>query len=351
MQFGNHLIHNIYYMLAYAFEHLPDEFYRPKDSEKTADEKFDNIFDLLCFILTIRLTRQIKRGFYREYIDFSEEMPVLRGRPDINATIQNRLAKRRTVTCEFDDLSENNIFNRIVRSACDYLMRSRYVKYERKIDLNLLLRYLNGIEPIRPELIRWDTLRFTRNNRSYQELLNICRFILTHLLLSTEMGDNKLSRYWSDERISHLYEKFILTYYRKHYHSLHANPDPIKWATSDEDRKKLPGMISDITLHGDNEILIIDAKYYGKILVQNQYGDKGLNSPNLYQLFSYVMNRAYYETNDISGMLLYASTKEENSFCSDFVIAGHKFYIDTLDLNQEFPAIADHLDNIAQILI
>ena len=83
MQFGNHLIHNIYYMLAYTFEQLPDEFYE----KLTAGEKFDNIFDLLAYIFAVRLNKQIKQGLHREYLDFKEELPVLRGRIDVAETI------------------------------------------------------------------------------------------------------------------------------------------------------------------------------------------------------------------------------------------------------------------------
>ena len=346
MQFGNHLIHNIYYMLAYAFEQLPDEFYE----KLTAGEKFDNIFDLLAYILAVRLNKQIKQGLHREYIDFKEELPVLRGRIDVTETIQTQFARRRTVMCEYDDLSENNIFNRIIRTAGEYLFHSGNLNDLRTHALNKSIAYLQGIEPIPPEVIRWDTLRYSRNNRSYKELLNVCRFILTCMLPSTQMGNNKLSKYWSDERIHFLYESFIRAYYRKHYPKLHPSAKLVQWAASEEDQKKLPGMKTDITLHGEHQILIIDAKYYDTILAKGQYGEEGLRSSHIYQIFSYVMNQAFQDQKDVSGMLLYASTKDEDSYHNEFTIAGHLFTIDTLNLNQNFSDISGHLNSLVQPL-
>lgn len=347
MQFGNHLIHNIYYMLAYAFEQLPDEFYE----KLTAGEKFDNIFDLLAYIFVVRLNKQIKQGLHREYLDFKEELPVLRGRIDVAETIQTKFARRRTVICEYDDLSVNNIFNRIIRTAGEFLLRSGNLNEIRVRALNKCMVYLQNIEPIPPEVIRWDTLRYSRNNRSYKELLNVCRFILTYMLPSTEMGNNNLSKYWADKRIYSLYESFIRAYYQKHYPKLHPSANHVQWAASEDDRKNLPGMRTDITLHGDHQILIIDAKYYDTILTKGQYGAEGLRSSHIYQIFSYVMNQAFQEQKDVSGILLYASTKDENSYHNEFTIAGHSFTIDTLNLNQNFSDISAHLDSFVRPLI
>lgn len=62
-----------------------------------------------------------------------------------------------------------------------------------------------------------------------------------------------------------------------------------------------------------NNVLIIDAKYYGHT-TQKQYGVHTLHSGNLYQVFTYVKNKdTEYgdQPHTVSGMLLYARTDEE----------------------------------------
>ena len=110
-------------------------------------------------------------------------------------------------------------------------------------------------------------------------------------------------------------------------------------------------MRTDITLHGDHQILIIDAKYYDTILTKGQFGAEGLRSSHIYQIFSYVMNQAIQDQKNVSGMLLYASTKDENSYHNEFTIAGHLFTVDTLNLNQNFSDISGHLNSLVRQLI
>lgn len=44
-------------------------------------------------------------------------------------------------------------------------------------------------------------------------LLNICRLVIDGLLFSTEQGMIKMATFLDDQRMSHLYEKFILEYF------------------------------------------------------------------------------------------------------------------------------------------
>ena len=89
-----------------------------------------------------------------------------------------------------------------------------------------------------------------------------------------------------------LYEKFLLEYYRKEHPELTANASQIAWQLDDTENQMLPRMQTDIMLSKNNNILIIDAKYYSH-MTQQQYGIHTLHSNNLYQIFTYVKNRSY----------------------------------------------------------
>lgn len=81
----------------------------------------------------------------------------------------------------------------------------------------------------------------------------------------------------------------------------------------DDFSSMLPVMQTDIMLSKGNNVLIIDAKYYGHT-TQKQYGVHTLHSGNLYQVFTYVKNKdTEYgdQPHTVSGMLLYARTDEE----------------------------------------
>ena len=104
-------IRNVYYMLAYAFEELKKNNY-----EQIAHEEFEHIQDLFAEILYKGVSAQLKRGLHREYINRVEDLPLLKGRLDIRGTIANQMRCRNVLCCEFDDLSENNLFNRVLNT-------------------------------------------------------------------------------------------------------------------------------------------------------------------------------------------------------------------------------------------
>ena len=94
--------------------------------------------------------------------------------------------------------------------------------------------------------------------------------------------------------------------------------------------------------------LIIDAKYYGRALAQS-YSKETLRSAHLYQIFAYVKNLDRDNTGNVSGLLLYART-EDGLFPAGapFVIGGNSIGARTLDLNQRFDRIAQHLEEIVR---
>ena len=340
---GNILISNVYYMLTYAFQVLHQSNYDEIDVEQ-----FDNVQDLFAAILSKGIAQQLKQGLHREYVNKTEDLSVMHGRVEINGTIKNFAGSKKRLTCEFDELSENNLFNQILKTTVLLLLKGDSVKAESRTALKKEMLFFSSVGEIDPALIHWDMLRFNRNNQSYRMLLSICQFVLQGLLLTTEKGNYKLAHFLDEQRMCRLYEKFILEFYRKEMrHQLSANASQIEWQLDDGKRTMLPAMQSDIMLTKGDKTLIIDAKYYSKA-TQEQFGKHTLHSQNVYQIFTYVMNQDVGNTGNVAGMLLYAKTEEEITPDVDVVIMNHRIGAKTLDLNCEFKQISAQLRNLAK---
>ena len=108
-------------------------------------------------------------------------------------------------------------------------------------------------------------------------------------------------------------------------------------------------MKTDITLEYNNKLLIIDAKFYSKILRDNIYDQKCkiLSTNNLFQIYTYVDSQDPMKENKAYGMLLYAQTINEPSVNLSYEIIGHKILVKTLDMNSTWEDITNRLDNIA----
>ena len=98
-----------------------------------------------------------------------------------------------------------------------------------------------------------------------------------------------------------------------------------------------------------DKTLIIDAKYYAHT-TQVQYEVHTLHSNNLYQIFTYVKNKAT-KGGEVSGMLLYAKTDEEIYPNNEYLMSGNKITVRTLDLNCDFEQIAAQLNGIADAFL
>ena len=177
-------------------------------------------------------------------------------------------------------------------------------------------------------------------------IIGICYLTIKGLLQSDAKGENKLMEFFDDMRMSRLYEKFILNYYRKEHSYLKAYSPQIEWQLDDDFRDMLPRMQTDITLEYEDKILIIDAKYYSNT-TQSYYDTRTIHSHNLYQIFTYVKNKELEVDDEVSGMLLYARTRDKVQPDHDYMMSGNRISVKTLDLNADFELIREQLDNIA----
>jgi len=330
-------------MLSYAFTTLNQGGY-----EDVATEEFENIHNLFAAILAKGIGRQLKQGLYKEYLNRKEDIAVVRGKIDMPGTIQNRLAKKRVLTCEYDELSENNLLNQILKTTVMLLLRHPKVSQEYKNDLKKEMLFFSNVDTIDPVSVRWASIRFQRNNNTYRMLISLCQLVLEGMLLTTDSGEYKLASFVDEQHMSRLYERFILEYYAKECPQVTATASQIPWALDDGIGTMLPVMQSDIMLTKGNNVLIIDAKYYTHT-TQTQYDVHTLHSANLYQIFTYVKNKDTEfgeKEHRVSGMLLYAATDEAIQPDNSYQMSGNKISVKTLDLNRDFSEIASQLNAI-----
>ena len=87
-------------------------------------------------ILYKGVSMQLKQGLYREYVQQQDTLPLIKGKVDINGTIRARIQRKQLVSCEFDELSEDNNLNRILKSTLEILISNESVKAKRKLYTN-----------------------------------------------------------------------------------------------------------------------------------------------------------------------------------------------------------------------
>ena len=340
------IIKNIFYMLSYAFQELRKNTY-----ESISTEKFDNIYNLFAEIIAKGVSQQLKQGLYRSYIEKQDSILTLRGKLNLPGTIRHNVNQRQLLECEFDEYSPDNLFNQILKSTILLLLSNKEVKSERKKLLRKILPYFSDIQETDLKTVKWRNLRFDRNSKTYQMLLYLSYFVVQELLLTTDEGKYKQQKF-SDDRMCRLFEKFVLEYYKKHHPEFKPAAKQIEWNL---DKEKSPGenllplLKTDIFLTINDRTLIIDTKYYSKLMTE-YYGKKSIAAHNQHQIFTYVVNQDRLHEGKTDGMLLYAKTQEQiqpNDMVTTF--DGNRLIYKNLDLNQDFEGVKKQLESFVKI--
>ena len=130
------LINNIYHMLSYAFQTLKQENYKD-----VSIEPFDEIYDLFAAILSKGISFQLKHGLYKEYINYQEDLTLVSGKINISETIKKYSTHKKVLSCNFDKFSENNLYNKILKTTVMLLLRNKKVKAEYKDNLKKMMLF------------------------------------------------------------------------------------------------------------------------------------------------------------------------------------------------------------------
>ena len=83
---------------------------------------------------------------------------------------------------EYDELSENNLLNQILKTTVMLLLRHAKVDQEYKNDLKKEMLFFSNVDTIDPTTIRWSAIRFQRNNNTYRMLISLCQLVLEGML-------------------------------------------------------------------------------------------------------------------------------------------------------------------------
>ncbi len=348
-------VRNLYYMLAYAYR-----FLRAENYQDMALESFQGVAELYARIFLIGMHAQLKQGLLHKYEWKEEELKTPKGRILFKESLPAIRQHRKALFCEVDDFSVDCPENQLLKSTLLLLQQHREVTQGTRQEIAQLLHSLApiGTFPIADRAYRERVINSReRREGRYRELLSLCGIFLDDLLLTNERGENRLRNYADDQRLSRLYEKFLLAFFQKHYREFNPKVETLYWPGQSLGKRTsgkgwnfaelLPVMRTDMVLKTEKTVLVIDAKYYSHPLIEN-YQREQLHSANVYQLHTYMSAlKEKYSGRQISGLLLYAQSDDGNTIYGSIEFPdGMRMGGETLNLGAPFEDIANALHNI-----
>ena len=332
-------IRNIYFILSYAWKYfyLTDKKSLELDNYENTLEFFSNIFES-------SLSRYIKGGLTRDYIEFNEEITSIKGKIDFNSSINKFTLRNKKLYCSFDDYVSNNIVNQIIKRTIIILLKSNIDKVL-KLSLKRNLDYFHDVDISVLDKSAFSKVNIAKHDKHLKFLMTICYYIYNSLSFDDAEGKNILSDFnVENKKFGKVFENFILNFYKKMLkpkgYKVYGG-ERIKWDLS-HDNKYYPDMITDIIVQKNNKKIIIDAKFYGEIY-KSRYNSKKFISGHLYQVYSYLNNyTSQNKDEEIRGMLLYAAN-DDQLIRNKSIVSGKELFINNLNLNNDWQEIEEEL--------
>lgn len=335
-------IQNIYYILCYAWNKLDEKDIVDVDISKNTD-----IYNLFARIIISGISRLFKRGADREYIEFDEDLPGLKGKINFKETIKKNLFIKGKINCSYDELDYDVIQNQILKAITKILLGYTELEAKHKDDLILIHQRFHNITDINLTNKSFSKVKLHRNNYFYDFLLKICELIFDNLLVSEEKGKSKFRDFLQDDiKMRAVFEEFLRNFYKLEQYEFKVYRENITWNIIPENelgKNFLPEMQTDISLESNSRKIIMDAKYYSNIFTIGQFGKEIFHPPNLYQLFSYLKNIESKGglNKNCAGVLIYPEVN--NAIDQKYQMENHSLRIATINLMDDWEKINENL--------
>ena len=334
-------VENIYYLLAYAWDRLDEA-----DAAAVSGLSAHHLVELFARVLRSGVSHLLLRGLDRAYVAETAELAGIRGRIEIAESTRRLAFERGRAVCTFDELSIDTPANRIIKTTLRRLAAEASLGPEDAESLRDLYRRMPGVESIALRDSSFRRVNVSINRSHYGFLLDVCELVHHNLLTDEKTGDLRFRDFTRDDaQMARLFETFLRRFYAREQDAYGVSAPILTWDADGAPAALayLPQMRTDLVLRSTADVLVIDAKYYGKALSQ-RFEKETVRSDHLYQMASYLRHIAPdMPRAAVRGMLLYPRTVE--SLRLDFAVHGHPFRVATINLDQHWTKI--HQDLLA----
>ena len=338
-------IKNLFFLLCYAWDVLAIS-----NAISVSEEECDNALNLLARLFSFGVSKLIRSGFHRSYIKKTEDTSSPRGKILLRESLEDLATHNGHLVCEFDEYSQNDVFNGIIVYTIDKLIHTQGLEGRIRQALRKHLVFFDGIDSVQPTKDNRRRIVFNRNNVTYKLLLSIAFMLYDNTSVNEDDGYNTFRDFFREEQMSKVFEKFILNFYAcnlpRDRYRVHA--PKINWHISEEAQSEWGDIFDIDTNPGDrrtdivvednktNTQIIMDAKYYEKTFVKAYMdsNEEKIRTSHLNQVRGYVLDSEYQGSK--IGVLVYPMVVNDLNKGKMFPIKGSHIIVKTINLADDW---------------
>lgn len=165
-----------------------------------------SLIDILAKVFTKKLLLELQRGLYLEYVSQENSLNRIKGKVLVTQNAKMNYRDKSKVYCQYDEFTENNIFNSILLKATNLLLvivNNPIVKRE----LNIIKNLLNDVDDIYIPLELINNYKLNKKNERFKEVFILVKLILSNSTMNKSIGkENGFSILFE---MNYLYEEYI----------------------------------------------------------------------------------------------------------------------------------------------
>lgn len=272
---------NIFENLILASQNLTKE-YKVNQNTQVQTRTNNRILEIFITVFCKDLKEILKKGIKKSYIRKSENLNVYKGKINFSEHIKKNIASKHKFFVDYSEFSLNIPENRILKSACMYLIKQTEIDENKKV-LRQMLVELDDVEPCLNLDKDIQDKQINRLNLYYERPLKYAEFFLKKQSFMPKRGTSKLPALLFP--LNEMFEDYIKSILRKKdiiFNYQYSKHYMIKEKTSK--KPTLFNLKMDFIIFNNNKALIMDAKWKELSCSEDKLN---VSQADLYQLFSY----------------------------------------------------------------
>ena len=264
----------------------------------------NSLLDILAKVFSKKLLNELQKGLYREYVSKEEALSTIKGKILISKSIKENTINKNKMNCKYDEFTEDNLFNAILKRAINVILFS--IKNDDvKKELNIINNIFNDVSDIYISNNIILNYKLNRMNNRFLECFTLAKLILLNSSMDKSLGkENGFSILFE---MNYLYEEYIGVLLKEVFNDTNISINTqeksryLLWNTLKE-RNEI-ALKPDIVIYKDNKPkIIIDTKWKSATIDGKEVYTQG----DIYQMYAYITT--YEECQQC--ILLYPKTNE-----------------------------------------
>lgn len=246
----------------------------------------NSLLDILARLFSKKLLSEMQKGLYREYVSKEDALSIIRGKILISKSIKENTINKNKINCKYDEFTEDNLFNAILKRAVNVILFSTN-NDDIKKELNIINNVFSEVSDIYISNNIILNYKLNRMNSRFSECFTLAKLILLNSSMDKSLGkENGFSILFE---MNYLYEEYIGVLLEEVFYDsdIKVNTQEkskyLLWNTLKE-RNEI-ALKPDIVIYKDNKPkIIIDTKWKSASWGNRESYSQG----DIYQMYAYI---------------------------------------------------------------